>query len=42
MFRIINLTNPNTNLDLPGLRDIWNTIDLRNISRLQSTGGLES
>tara|TARA_Y100000816_G_C26100418_1_gene583025 strand:- start:608 stop:2740 length:2133 start_codon:yes stop_codon:yes gene_type:complete len=39
MFRIINLTNPNTNLDaLPGLRDIWNTIDLRNISRLQSTG----
>ena len=37
MFRIINLTNPNTNLDLPGLRDILNTIDLRNISRLQST-----
>tara|TARA_Y100000389_G_scaffold195592_1_gene227256 strand:- start:979 stop:3123 length:2145 start_codon:yes stop_codon:yes gene_type:complete len=39
MFRIINLTNPNTNLDaLPGLRDIWNTMDLRNVSRLQSTG----
>ena len=39
MFRIINLTNPNTNLDaLPGLRNIWKTIDLRNISRLQSTG----
>jgi hypothetical protein len=39
MFRIINLTNPNTNLDaLPGLRDIWNTMGLRNVSRLQSTG----
>jgi len=39
MFRIINLTNPNTNLDaLSGLRKIWKTIDLRNISRLKSTG----
>ena len=38
-FRVINLTNPNTDLDaLPGLRDIWNTLDLRNISRLDSTG----
>ena len=38
-FRVINLTNPNTDLDaLPGLRDIWNVLDLRNISRLDSTG----
>ena len=38
-FRVINLTNPNTDLDaLPGLRDIWNKLDLRNISRLDSTG----
>ena len=38
-FRVINLTNPNTDLDaLPGLRDIWNTLNLRNISRLDSTG----
>ena len=39
MFRIINLTNKNTNLSsLNGLREIWNTIDLKNISRLKSTG----
>ena len=39
MFRIINLTNKNTNLSaLKGLRKIWNTIDLKNISRLKSTG----
>ena len=39
MFRIINFTNTDTNLDaLPGLRDIWNILDLRNISRLTSTG----
>jgi len=38
MFRIINLTNKNTNLSsLNGLREIWNTIDLKNISRLQNT-----
>jgi uncharacterized membrane protein YgcG len=37
-FHIINFTNPNRNLDtLVALRDIWNTIDLRNISRLKST-----
>ena len=37
-FRIINFTNPNTDLDaLPGLRVIYNTIDLKNISRLTST-----
>ena len=38
MFRIINLTNKNTNLSaVKGLRDIWKTIDLKNISRLQNT-----
>ncbi len=36
-FRIINLTNSNTNLDaLKGLRDIWKILDLRNIGRLSS------
>ena len=38
MFRVINLTNKNTNLSsLNGLREIWNTIDLKNISRLENT-----
>lgn len=38
MFRIINFTNTATDLDaLPGLRDIWNVLDLRNIKRLKST-----
>ena len=38
MFRIINLTNKNTNLSaLNGLREIWKTIDLKNISRLENT-----
>jgi len=37
-FHIINFTNPNRNLDaLKQLRSIWAMIDLRNISRLQST-----
>ena len=37
-FRIINLTNPNRDLDaLPGLRDIWNLLDLRNIGRIKNT-----
>ena len=37
-FRIINFTNQNTDLDaLPGLREIYRTIDLKNISRLEST-----
>ena len=41
MFRIINLTNKNTNLSsLNGLREIWNTIDLKNISRLKTTEDL--
>ena len=38
IFRIINLTNSNTRLNsLNGLRDIWNVINLKNISRLQTT-----
>jgi len=43
MFRIINLTNPNTNLKvLPGLYDIAKILDLSNIKRLKnSTDRLE-
>ena len=38
MFRIVNITNPNRDLDaLNGLRDIWNVLDLRNISRLKTS-----
>lgn len=38
MFRIINITNPNRDLDaLKGLREIWNILDLRNISRLKNS-----
>jgi len=38
MFRIINLTNKNRDLDaLPVLRQVWNLIDLKNISRLKNT-----
>ena len=38
MFRIINLTNKNTNLDaLNGLRQIWKTLDIKNISVLGNT-----
>ena len=38
MFHIINIANPNRTPDiLPGLRDIFKLIDLRNISRLKST-----
>jgi len=38
MFRIINLTNPNRDLDaLKGLREIWNVLNLRNISRLKTS-----
>lgn len=38
MFRIINLTNENRDLDaLKGLREIWNVLDLRNISRLKNS-----
>ena len=38
MFRIINLTNENRDLDaLKGLREIWNVLNLRNISRLKTS-----
>ena len=38
MFRIINLTNENRDLDaLKGLREIWKVLDLRNVSRLKSS-----
>ena len=38
IFRIINLTNSNTRLDsVNGLKDIWNVVNLKNISRLKTT-----
>ncbi len=38
MFRIINFTNENRDLDaLPKLREVWDMIDIRNISRLKNT-----
>lgn len=38
MFRIINITNENRDLDaLPKLKEIWNLIDIRNIGRLKNT-----
>ncbi len=38
MFRIINLTNPKTNLrKLKGLAKIYSLVDLKNINRLKST-----
>ena len=38
MFRIINITNKNRDLDaLPLLREVYNMIDLKNISRLKNT-----
>ena len=38
MNHIINFINPNRTLDaLPGLRDVWNIMDLAHISRLKST-----
>ena len=38
MFRIINLTNKNTNLDaLKGLREIWNILDIKNIGVIGNT-----
>jgi len=37
-FHICNFANPNRQLDcMPGLRDIWNLINLKNISRLNTT-----
>ena len=41
MFRIINFTNSATDLTaLPKLEEIYNLIDIKNISRLKSTGGV--
>ena len=38
MFRIINITNENRDLDaLPKLREVWNMLDLKNIQRLTNT-----
>jgi len=38
MFRIINITNQNTDLNkLKGLKEIYETLDLKNISRLKNT-----
>ena len=38
MFRLINITNKNRDLNaLKGLREIWNLLDLKNISRLKNT-----
>ena len=38
LFHIINFTNPKRQLNtLEALREIWNVIDLKNISRLQTT-----
>ena len=38
MFRLINITNKNRDLDaLKGLRDIWNVLDLGNISALKTS-----
>jgi cobalamin biosynthesis protein CobT len=38
IFRIMNFTNENTDLDaLPGLREIYRIIDLKNIARLKNT-----
>ena len=38
MFRIINITNSNRDLDaLPKLREVWNLMNLKNIQRLKST-----
>ena len=40
MFRIINFTNSATDLTaLPKLEEVYNLIDIKNISRLKSTGG---
>ena len=40
LFRIINFTNSATDLTaLPKLEEIYNLIDIKNISRLKSTGG---
>lgn len=38
LFRIINIFNKNSNLEiLPGLKEIYNIIDIKNINRLKTT-----
>jgi hypothetical protein len=38
MFRLVNITNHHRDLNaLPGLRKIWNILNLKNIDRLEST-----
>ncbi len=38
MFRICNITNENRDMNaLPGLKEIWKTLDLGNISRIRNT-----
>ena len=38
LFHLVNLTNKNRDFNaLPGLKDIWKILDLRNIARLTST-----
>ena len=38
MFRIINLTNINRDINaLPGLKDIWKLLDLKNVDRIKNT-----
>ena len=40
MFRIINITNKNRDLDaLPMLRSVWNLMDLKNIDMIKNTDG---
>lgn len=40
MFRIINITNKNRDLDaLPMLRKVWNLMDLKNIDMIKDTNG---
>ena len=40
MFRIINITNENRDLDaLPMLRSVWNLMDLKNIDMIKDTNG---
>jgi hypothetical protein len=40
MFRIINITNKNRDLDaLPMLRSVWNLMDLKNIDMIKTTDG---
>ena len=40
MFRIINITNKNRDLDaLPMLRSVWNLMDLKNIDMIKDTNG---